>query len=70
MDVLKITSTFTKGVLNLCLSKMIQKKLGYAIDIRFNDLDIKVANGKVLLHANVDSEMTTEDFEKIVKSVI
>lgn len=70
MDMLKITSKFAKGVLNLCLSKMVQKKLGYKIDIQINDLDIKINDGKVHLTASVDAETTTDEFERICKSAL
>lgn len=70
MDVLKITSTFARGILNLCLSKIIQKKLGYMIDIEFNDLDIKITDGKVYVRANVYGETTIDEFEKIIKSTL
>lgn len=70
MDMLKISSKFMKGVLNLCLSKMIQKKLGYNIDILINDLNMEVRDGKVYLHVDANGEIKEEEFTKIMKSII
>lgn len=69
MDMLKISSAFMKGVLNLCLSKMIQKKLGYKIDILVNELEFTTVDGKVHLHMDVDGEMDNEEFRRIMKSI-
>lgn len=70
MDMLKISSTFMKGILNKVLTKMIQKKLGYNIDILINDVNVEVTDGKVHLHLDVDGEMNKEEFNKIMKSII
>jgi hypothetical protein len=67
---LKISSKFMKGVLNLCLGKMIQKKIGYKIDIQINDLDIRINEGKVHLKASIDGETTTDELERFVKSAL
>lgn len=70
MDELKIKSTFMKGILNKVLSKMIQKKLGYKVDIRIEDLDIKIINEKACLHANIEAEIDKAEFAQIMKTII
>ena len=70
MDMLKISSTFLKGILNKVLAKVIKKQLGYDVNILINDLNIEVNEGKVHLHLNVDGEMDKEEFSKLMKTII
>ena len=39
------------------------------IDIEFNDLDIKITDGKVYVRANVYGETTIDEFEKITSKL-
>lgn len=69
MDELKIKSKFMRNLLTKVISKMIQKKCGYKIDIQLNDLDITVIDGKAHLHTDIDLEIDNNEFMKIVKSI-
>ena len=69
MDKLEIKSTFMRNMLNKMVSKMIQKKFGYKIDIDLNDLDVSVTNGKAYVHLDVDLEVDNNELTKIVKSI-
>ena len=69
MDTLEIKSSFTRNLLTKLVSKIIQKKLGYKIDIQLNDLDVKIINGKAHLHTDIDVELNNDEFMKIMKSI-
>lgn len=69
MDELKLKSTFMKTMLTKLLSKAIQKKYGYKIDILLNDLDVKIVDGEAHLHVDADLEIDNNEFTKLVKSI-
>lgn len=71
MEDLKInlTTKFMKGIVNKLVSTIIAKKLGYDLDIRINELVITTDDDKIHLHANVDGEVSNDDFLKIIKSI-
>lgn len=70
MDELKIAinSAFMKRIVKTVLSKMIEKKLGYKIDIQINEIKADVAGGVVKLHLDMDGQMTTDELSKLLKS--
>lgn len=70
MDVIKIASTAVKTVLNMILSKIIKRKTGYEIDIKFDDLTFKTIDGRVYLDAKVNAEMDQDEFTRMMKSYI
>lgn len=69
MDELKIKSKLMRNLLTKAISKMIQKKYGYKIDIQLNDLDVSIVDGKAHLHTDIDLEIDNNEFMKIVKSI-
>ena len=70
MGVIKIASTVVKDVLNMFLGKIIKRKLGYEIDIKFDDLTFDTVDGKVYLNAKVNAEMEQDEFTRMMKSYI
>ena len=70
MDELKIAinSVFMKRIIKTVLSKVIEKKLGYKIDIQINEIKADVTGGVVKLHLDMDGQMTTEELSKLLKS--
>ena len=70
MDELKIAinSAFMKRIIKTVLSKAIEKKLGYKIDIQINEIKADVTGGVVKLHLDMDGQMTTEELSKLLKS--
>ena len=70
MDELKIAinSAFMKRIVKTVLSKMIEKKLGYKIDIQINEIKADVTGGAVKLHLDMDGQMTTDELSKLLKS--
>ena len=70
MDELKIAinSAFMKHIIKTVLSKAIEKKLGYKIDIQINEIKADVTGGIVKLHLDIDGQMTTDELRKLLKS--
>ena len=66
---LKLSTKFMKGIVANLISKALMKKLGYNIDILLNEIDVKVENGKVRVHVDVDAELENSEFVKILKSI-
>ena len=70
MDELKIAinSAFMKRIIKTVLSKVIEKKLGYKIDIQINEIKADVSGGVVKLHLVIDGQTTTDELSKLLKS--
>ena len=70
MDELKIAinSAFMKRIIKTVLSKVIEKKLGYKIDIQINEIIADVSGGGVKLHLDIDGQTTTDELSKLLKS--
>lgn len=66
---LKLSTNFMRGILAKLLVKLISKKFGYNVDIRINAIELKTEDGKIKIHADVDGEVTNEEFKNIVKSI-
>lgn len=66
---LKLSTKFMRGIVAKLIAKAIYKKLGYKVDILLNEIEVRTEDGKVRLHANVDAEVTNEDFAKIIESI-
>ena len=70
MDELKIAinSAFMKRIIKTVISKAIEKKLGYKIDIQINEIKADVTGGVVKLHLDIDGQTTTDELSKLLKS--
>lgn len=71
MDVLKLklSTKFMRGMVANLISKALNKKLGYNIDILLNEIEVKNEDGKILIHVNADAEVDNGEFVKILKSI-
>lgn len=71
MDVLKLklSTKFMKGMVANLISKALNKKLGYNVDILLNEIEVKNENGKILVHIDADAEVDNGEFVKILKSI-
>lgn len=67
---MKLSTKFMRDVLAGLLQKMILKKTGYNVDIQIEEISIETVDGKIRLHANVDGEISNEEFMRIVKRLI
>lgn len=66
---LKLSTKFMRGMVAKLISKAISKKFGYEIEIEINEIEARIENGKVHIHANVDAETDNDELIKIVKSI-
>lgn len=69
MDEMKIVSKFTRGVVSKILKMVIQKKTGYDVDIRLNEVTTTINDGKTHLHVDIDAELDKDELMKILKSI-
>ena len=65
----KLGSKFMKDAIANIITKMINKKLGYNIEVMLNEIDIEMVNGKARIHANIDAEMDASEIYKAIKLV-
>ena len=63
MLMIKLSTKFMKGIVAKIVSRKVYKKLGYKIDIQFNDVQIDMINGDVKLHVDADAKMNKTEFE-------
>lgn len=71
MDELKLnlTTNFMRGVVAKLIAKSIYKKSGHNIDILINQISVTAVDGKMRIHADVDGEISKDEFIKIIKSI-
>lgn len=72
MDEMKLSlhTNFMKSAIAKFICKFITKQTGYKVGVNLRALDVSYDKGKVRLHANVDAEMSSEEFAKLLKSFI
>lgn len=71
MDVLKLklSTKFMRGMFASLISRALNKKLGYNIDILLNEIEVRNEDGKIHLHIDADAEVENGEFVKILKSI-
>jgi hypothetical protein len=65
----KLSSKFMRNIVSKLMAKMIYKKFGYKVDIRLDELDVKVIDGDTTVKLNVEARLKNEEFTKIMKSI-
>lgn len=66
---LKLSTKFMRGIVAKIISKTLSKKLGVKADIRLNEIEVSTVNDRILIHANVDGEISKEDFMNLIKGI-
>ena len=66
---LNLSTKFMRSLVASLITKAIQKKLGYKVDIQLNELSAEVVNGQAQLHVNVDAKLDSDEFKKILESI-
>lgn len=69
MDEMKIRSKFTTGIISKLVSMVIRKKLGYDVELKLNEVNATVTDGKTHVHLDVDAELSKEELTKILASI-
>ena len=72
MDELKLnlSTKFMRGMLAKIISKSIKKKYGHKIDIYFSEMKLDMVDGQTHLHVNVDLELDSDEFKKLMKAIV
>lgn len=69
MDEMKVVSKFTRIVISKLMKMVIHKKAGYNVDIRVNEMEATVTDGKTHVHLDIDAGLEKEELMKILKSI-
>ena len=69
MDEMKIGSKFTTGILSKLIAMLIRKKIGYDVELKHNEVNETVIEGKTHVHLDVDAELEKDELMKILKSI-
>lgn len=64
---LKLSTKFMRGMVANILAKALSKSLGCRLDILLNQIELVNTDGKTHIHADVDAEITNEEFVKLIK---
>ena len=66
---LKLSTKFMRGLVAKLIAKFIYKKLGYKINIQFNELDVSVIDGETSINTNVEIKMDSKEFMNLMKTI-
>lgn len=69
MDEMKIGSKFTTNIISKLIAMVIRKKFGYEVELKLNEVNATVTDGKTHVHLDVDAELDKEELIKILKSI-
>ncbi len=69
-DEVSIKTEFMKDMLSKIVNKALKKKINYDVKVQVNELNIEDKDNKLHAHLSIDAEMTMEELEKILKSVV
>ena len=67
MDNMNIKSGFMTGVISMMIRKMVKSKLGYDVEIKLNEIDATVIDGKTHVHLDIDAEVNKDEFMKLIR---
>ena len=64
---IKLSTRWMKEIITKLISKAICNKLGYKIDIRINEIEVRTSDGRIQIHADVDAETDKRELIRIAK---
>ena len=67
---LSLSTKFMRGMLAKLISKLIKKKYGYKVDVFISEIDLDMKDGQTHVHANVDLDVNSEEFKKLLSDII
>lgn len=71
MDEMKIASGFTQGLLAKIIGKVVAKKLGIGLNLKFDDpISVKFDGERAAVHLNVTANLSKEDLSKLLKDLV
>ena len=63
---MKITSSFTTGIISKLLRTVICQKLGYNVNVTLNELAVSFEGTETRVHLNMDVALSKEELTKIL----
>ena len=66
---IKLKTNFMKKMVSKLISRAIYKKTGYKVNIQLNDIDFWSIDGDTTIKLNVEANLKSEEFNKIIKSI-
>ena len=66
---LKLSTKFMRNIVAKLITKAIQKKIGYKVNIQLNELDINVLDGETKIHTNIEVSCNSNEFMKIMNAI-
>lgn len=67
MDEIKIGSKLMKMIISKLLKQAVKSKFGYNADIRIEELNAALIDGKAHIHINADADMEKDELMKLLK---
>lgn len=64
---IKLSTNFMKKIASKLIAKAIFRKYGCKVNIQLNDLDIWTIDGDTTIKVNVEANLRSEEFNKIIK---
>ena len=68
IDIVSITSNFSKMVISKLLNKSLEKKLGYSPGIKFSKIKINERNEDDIMF-DISFSLPKKEFEKVIEEV-
>lgn len=71
MDEMRVNlkTNFMRNIVAKLISRAIYKKYGYKVNIQLNDIDLWSIDGDTTIKLNVEAQVKSEEFNKIMKSI-
>lgn len=66
---LKLSTHFMRSIVAKTISKIVFKKFGFNPEIKLNEIEIEMIDGKIRFHVDVDGEMDKNSLLKITQMV-
>ena len=66
---IKLSTSFMRGIVSKLIARSIYKKYGYKVNIKLENLDMWVIDGDTTIKLNVEANLKSEDFKRIMKSI-
>jgi hypothetical protein len=63
----KLSTNFMKNIVAKLISRAIYKKYGYKVKIQLNEIDIWSIDGDTTVKVNVEANLKSEEFNKLIK---
>lgn len=65
----KLKTNFMRNIVAKLMSRAIYKKYGYKVNIQLNDVDLWSIDGDTTIKLNVEVQLKSDEFNKIMKSI-